>query len=223
MGSVALFRWISGYPIAVADQGFNGSPESCGSWHHGCNRVPHQQDRQTIIFLDSKSSGCFGPCLNVALDYTYVHLYENIDMYRTLMHADHTFASPQHHKSQANVSYSVGSVNPPFVLHDWNSLPPVKAGLEKKPRQKDWKVPAFWTARISLLRAQDCPSLLVERDAIGQSLRSHREDEQRIACESVFVIGISLIPKERSKSTVNFFFHIEHVFENPALLHLPRP
>ena len=42
------------------------------------------------------------------------------------------------HNSQANVSYAVGSVNPPFVLHDWNSLPPVKAGLkitQQKPLQ----------------------------------------------------------------------------------------
>ena len=226
MGSVKVFRWISGYPVAVADQGFNGSPESCGSWHHGCNRVPHQQDRQTIFF-GFKIFRVFWTSFSTWLwtihtfvwNYRYVlNIYDASRQY--------IFFSG-HHNSQANVSYAVGSVNPPFVLHDWNSLPPVKAGLEitqqkassdmsnweswgneKKQmecelsRQKIEKSPPFCVARISLLRAQNCPSLLVERDAIGQSHRSHhREDEQRVASESVFVLEYPWYPKEASKSS----------------------
>ena len=92
---IRISRSCCGYPVAVADQGFNGSPESCGSWHHGCNRVPHQQDRQTIFFWDAKSSEFFGQVSQPGFG-LYIHLYETIDMYWTfMMHADNTlFSSP---------------------------------------------------------------------------------------------------------------------------------
>lgn len=240
MGSVKVFRWISGYPVAVADQGFNGSPESCGSWHPGCNRVPHQQDRQTIFFLDSKSSESFGQVSQPGFG-LYIHLYETIDMCWTfMMHADNTFSSPVTttlRQMSATpwgpwthlLCYMIGILfllsrqdlrllNKSLfrhvqltILRQWKKTNGMWAISAE-----NWKVPTF-------LRCQDIFATSTKLSKFTGGERCYRPEplisspggwaaDRLWKC---FCHWIPLIPKEKSKSST--------VISPLKILHLPRP